>query len=174
MSIKDYSEPMAFATTRKKIDCGNPDGLWLSLNDFSDTDDMIEACLVYFEEENEDEICFTSFRNIPENLIQDTARPDWVRIWEFKDLTYDQQEIVLEYWDEVWKDCDIYTILDRHIAYCDTSDMWEVGQRLAIYEDYFTTHNVDESVQRYFDYEAYAEDAKHDYYLTTNNIFITN
>lgn len=174
MSIKDYSEPMAFATTRKKIDCGNPDGLWLSLNDFSDTDDMIEACLVYFEEENEDEICFTSFRNIPENLIQDTARPDWVRIWEFKDLTYDQQEIVLEYWDEVWSGCDIDVILDRYLFDCDTHNMKELGRKIADYEDIFIDHLTDDFVLRYFDYEAFAWDARHDFYTTKHYVFRAN
>ena len=173
MNTKDYLNPVVFATTQKKIDCGNPDGIWLSLNNYSDTDGMIQDCLVSLKEDNEDEICFTKFGGIPENLIRDITRPDWVRIFEFKDLAAKQQSMVLEYWDEVWKDCDIDTILSRYITTCNTSDMVEVGKKLALFEDYFTTHNVDESVQRYFDYEAYAYDARHDYYLTTNYIFNT-
>lgn len=168
----DYNKPRVFVTTQHKIDHNIAVGIWIDLNDYDYEDDLIDFCNDFFRNEEEPALRFIEWKGVPLNL-QSRLCPDFEKIWRFRDLDEDEQDIVLEYWDEVWSGCDIDVILDRYLFDCDADDMKRLGELLVDYEDLRSQH-PDDFMWTYFNYEDYGWDARHDLYQTSHYVFNAN
>jgi antirestriction protein len=159
--------PKVYVGTYAKYNNGSLKGAWLDLTDCSDRTDFILACLALHRDEEDPELMFQDWENIPKSWVSESHLND--RIWEWLDLTPDRRGVVTEYLEEIG-DADIAYILDHHIDSLNGSKREWFDQYLdntAFFDGWPDT------AINYFDTEAYLRDCELDgsFSFTTNNVF---
>ena len=163
------AEPAVYVGTYKKYNEGSLFGRWMKLEDYSDFDSFVEACRELHKDEEGPEFMCQDFEGLPKSQYCEAGLGWLEKFYDLMDMDEEDQNKVLEYWDNVWDGADPQTVLDRY--FCDYMDDDDFG--------YYLVHELDcieipESVESYFDYERYGRDCKYDFYVTDNYIFSTN
>ena len=132
-------------------------GMWLDLYTFSSYEDFIAACRWLHRDESDPELMFLDFENYPESFYSENCMGEdtFERILEYADLDSDEQEAFKAFLDVT---CDSDASFDDfRERYCGKWDSErEFAEHLCDELDMF--HNVPESVSRFFDYEAFADE----------------
>ena len=71
METKDLNEARIYVGTYAKYNNGSLQGEWVELSDFYDLDDFIEHCAEIHEDEEEPELMFQAWEEIPDGLIDE-------------------------------------------------------------------------------------------------------
>ena len=71
MEAKDLNEARIYVGTYAKYNNGSLQGEWVELSDFYDLDGFMERCAEIYEDEEEPELMFQDWENIPEELIDE-------------------------------------------------------------------------------------------------------
>ena len=69
MEATTLSEARVYVGTYGKYNNGSLFGAWLNLSDYSDKEDLYEACRELHKDEEDAEYMFQDWENVPENLI---------------------------------------------------------------------------------------------------------
>ena len=71
METKELNEARIYVGTYAKYNNGSLQGEWVELSDFYDLDDFIEHCAEIHEDEEEPELMFQAWEEIPDGLIDE-------------------------------------------------------------------------------------------------------
>lgn len=72
MEAVTLSEARVYVGTYNKYNNGSLFGKWLDLSDYSDKDEFLEACRELHKDEQDPELMFQDYENIPEALISES------------------------------------------------------------------------------------------------------
>lgn len=141
-----------FVTTYGKYNAGyGLTGKWFDLEDFNDKAEFIEAA-EKFVNEADPELMFTDWEGIPSGMIGEC----WIEeaVWEWIELDDADKAIVEAYRDNVDEAGEVNTALEAYGGEFASEADWA--------EDFMDGTGVitNDFVRRYFDYAAYARDAR--------------
>lgn len=151
------NDPMVYVGTYAKYNNGSLEGEWVNLSDFSDKDDFIEYCLELHSDEEEPELMFQDYENVPKNLISESDIDE--SLWEILPL-YD--EYGEEFISTVMNDCGLSdydelqsAINDMVVYYADSIE--EAVERYC--DETMMTTDLD-WCEKYFDYDSFGYDLR--------------
>lgn len=156
------NDPMVYVGTYAKYNNGSLEGEWVNLSDFSDKDDFIEYCLELHSDEEEPELMFQDYENVPKDLISESDIDE--SLWEILPL-YD--EYGEEFISTVMNDCGLSdydelqsAINDMVIYYADSVE--EAVERYC--DETMSTTDLD-WCEKYFDYDSFGYDIRRDEFI---------
>lgn len=169
MKRQAYQEAAIYVGTYGKYAEGSIFGKWLSLADFSDYDEFIDACKALHADEQSPELMFQDWEYIPEGFISECSlNPTFFELRD--ELTADEEEAFTEwinYTGEPVEDAEKAVERFRD-AYCGEWNSEEVFAEELFSECY----EVPENIRYYIDYQAFARDLfMCDYFYTGGYVF---
>ncbi|MDX3917018.1 MAG: antirestriction protein ArdA [Pseudosphingobacterium sp.] len=172
--MESLSEARIYVGTYAKYNNGSLFGEWLTLSDYSDSDEFMEACLELHSDEDDPELMFQDWENIPSGLITESSLSE--NIFEIIEALSNLDNGKLEAF-EVWLN---YTSHDMSKEDIDSliSSFEEDWQGQFNSEEDFAYYIIDEYydlpefAKTYFDYEKYARDLFiGDYWFEDGHVF---
>jgi antirestriction protein len=148
-------QPRLYVGTYAKYNAGNLHGKWLTLTDFHDKDEFLEACKELHKDEADPELMFQDSENIPKGLYSESTCPD---LWEIeRECKRHGVEIeTLAAWVEHgmgdWDDAN--NCADSFRGQFDNEEAF--AEHLC--EDCGILNEMPENLRPYFDMKAYARD----------------
>ena len=161
---KHQSEsPALYCGTYGKYNSGNFSGMWVDLSTFDDYEDFVNFCLAIHADEEDPELMYQDFENMPDSLYHESmGEKGFNKIEEYCELCDEYSvEAVDDFleWDST-EDLD-----NMHDAYVGVYDSREDFAR-EIVSDCYDIENIMGNLACYFDYEAFARDLfMGDYYF---------
>ena len=155
--------PALYCGTYGKYNSGNLSGMWVNVSTFDDYEDFVNFCLAIHADEEDPEIMYQDFENMPDSLYHESMGEEgFNKIAEYCELcdeySVDAVDDFLE-WDST-EDLD-----NMHDAYVGVYDSREDFAR-EIVNDCYDLENMMGNLACYFDYEAFARDLfMGDYYF---------
>lgn len=155
--------PALYCGTYGKYNSGNLSGMWVNVSTFDDYDDFVNFCLAIHADEEDPEIMYQDFENMPDSLYHESmGEKEFNKIEEYCELCDEYSvEAVDDFleWDST-EDLD-----NMHDAYVGVYDSREDFAR-EIVNDCYDLENMMGNLACYFDYEAFARDLfMGDYYF---------
>lgn len=149
------TEAKVYVGTYAKYNNGSLKGEWLSLSDYYDKDEFLEACKNLHSDEEDPEFMFQDWENIPECFISESNIDEelFEVIQEAEGLSGPAQNAFFAY-------------LEHFGKYGSVQDFWEKYMGKFDSEADFAEYVIDEIrldelsdfARSYFDFEAYARD----------------
>lgn len=155
--------PALYCGTYGKYNSGNLSGMWLNVSTFDDYEDFVNFCLAIHADEEDPELMYQDFENMPDSLYHESmGEKEFNKIEEYCELCDEYSvEAVDDFleWDST-EDLD-----NMHDAYVGVYDSREDFAR-EIVSDCYDIENIMGNLACYFDYEAFARDLfMGDYYF---------
>lgn len=149
-------EPKVYVGTYAKYNNGDLTGKWVTLSDFIDYDDFLEHCAEIHNDEDDPEFMFQDYEGFPSEYYSESGlKPE---LWDYLDKIQEFDKEMVDAIIEQGYDLDD---VDDFMYYSDCANEADVAAR---YID--ETGGVEEldrdTLERYFDYDAYARDMKYD------------
>lgn len=159
------TNPSLYVGTYAKYNNGDLTGKWLDLTDYMDAEDFLEACLELHADEEDCELMFQDFEGFPRELYSESASlEDLEKIYQYIEYCEKHGQ---EFIDALLCELDFDELedaVDDTYYLCDST--W--GNRDCAIGEAFVEmeggiENLDEdTLERYFDYEAYGRDLQYD------------
>lgn len=146
-----------YVGTYAKYNDGNLFGKWLYLEDYSDKDEFLKACRELHADEENPELMFQDWENIPSDMIGES----WIspEIWELMDAFDNYDEDAVRAYLKCFGSWDERDFQDRYLGQYDS---WrDFAEELVDGMGYLD--EIPEHLRDYFDYGAYARDLKYDF-----------
>ena len=147
--------PALYCGTYGKYNSGNFSGIWVDVSTFDDYEDFVNFCLAIHADEEDPEIMFQDFENIPDSLYHESMGEEgFNNIAKYCELCDDYSVSAVDdflEWDST-EDLD-----NMHDAYVGVYDSREDFAR-EIVSDCYDIENIMGNLACYFDYEAFARD----------------
>lgn len=145
--------PAIYCGTYAKYNNGSIFGKWFNLDEFSDKDEFIEACLELHGDEDDPELMFQDWENIPGDLCSEYSVSE--KVWEYMEACERRpQEAVDAYIEEFHPSnaeaFDANQFDDRYIGETSIRDYAE--------EFFDECEECPEHLREYIDMDAYARD----------------
>lgn len=155
--------PALYCGTYGKYNSGNLSGIWVDISTFDDYEDFVNFCLAIHADEEDPELMYQDFENMPDSLYHESmGEKEFNKIEEYCELCDEYSvEAVDDFleWDST-EDLD-----NMHDAYVGVYDSREDFAR-EIVSDCYDIENIMGNLACYFDYEAFARDLfMGDYYF---------
>ena len=155
--------PALYCGTYGKYNSGNFSGMWVNVSTFDDYEDFENFCLAIHADEEDPEIMYQDFENMPDSLYHESmGEKEFNKIEEYCELCDEYSvEAVDDFleWDST-EDLD-----NMHDAYVGVYESREDFAR-EIVSDCYDIENIMGNLACYFDYEAFARDLfMGDYYF---------
>lgn len=172
--MMDMQEAQIYVGTYAKYNDGSLFGKWMQLSDYSDLEEFIEACTELHKDEEDPELMFQDWEEIPEGLINESWLSE--NFFDLRDvidsLKDDEQEAFM-----VWYTYGGYDISreDAHVLISKFRD--EYQGKYSSEEDFANEYVVNcydlpEFAQTYFDYEKFARELfSTDYWFEDGYVF---
>ena len=90
--------PRIYVGTYAKYNNGSIQGEWLDLDDYTDKSDFIQACLELHDDEEDPELMFQDWENIPGELASECSIDD--AVWEYIDACNEFDQEAVDAYDE--------------------------------------------------------------------------
>ena len=147
--------PKVFVGTYRKYNNGSISGDWLDLEDYSDRDEFYLACAELHSEEEDPELMFQDWEDIPgkfigESHLAEDTWPSWIELDE------DTRARCTLAWENVDDSMTVEQVNDKYAGAFDSEEDWA-------YEYWDGTGmlaEVPKHAQNYIDYKAYARDCQ--------------
>ena len=147
--------PALYCGTYGKYNSGNLSGMWLNVSTFDDYDDFLNFCLAIHADEEDPEIMYQDFENMPDSLYHESmGEEEFNNIAEYCELCDDYGVSAVDDFLEWYSPEDLDNMND---AYAGVYDSKEDFAR-AFVNDYYDLEKMMGHLADYFDYEALARD----------------
>jgi antirestriction protein len=154
MLSKVNDAPRVYVGTYAKYNDGNLFGAWLDLDNYSDRESFYEACKELHKDETDPELMFQDFENFPRSLYSESDVSD--ELIEFANLDDDDRELLTVYQNGIDESATIEQARENFQGKYDSEEDW-AAQFL---EDTGSLAEIPENLRNYFDFQAYARDAR--------------
>ena len=143
-----------YVSTYHKYNCGSLKGQWLNLSDYSSRDEFMEACRALHADEDDPELMFQDWEDIPGGLIGESSLDE--RIWEWLDLDDEEKEVAADYMENVDHLASIAAAIESYDGMHESPEDWaqEYWQQTGMVDQ------IPDTLKAYIDYEQFARDAK--------------
>src|SRR5262245_28452984 len=143
-----------YVGTYAKYNNGSIAGKWLDLEDYSDKEAFLGACKELHKDEADPELMFQDFEGFPRSYYHESHIPD--ALFDWLELDEDDRELLAVYQDNIDSDATIETAKDLFWGKFNSEEDWahEYLDSSGLLE------SIPENLRYYFDYEAYARDAR--------------
>jgi antirestriction protein len=157
------TESRIYVGTYAKYNDGNLFGKWVDLSDFSDKDEFIEACLELHNDEDDPELMFQDWENIPDCYISES----WIDEGFWDVLNSDVDFDAFTAFIEMRGSGDISEFEDAFMGEYDNEE--DFAEQLL---DDLYLHEVPDFLRNYIDYNSFARDVFcGDYYFNNGYVF---
>lgn len=133
---------------------GSLQGAWLDLEDFSDKEEFLQACHELHSDEDQPELMFQDWEDIPASFITESSVED--RTWEWLDLDEDARKTVTAYLEEVDQQSGIAAAMECFDGEHDSEEDWA----REFWDQSGMLNELPKFAQNYIDYEQFARDAR--------------
>lgn len=150
--------PRIYVGTYAKYNNGSITGEWLELSAYADKEEFLEACAKLHSEESDPEFMFQDMEGIPDGMATESSISD--ELWDWLALDEDDRELLAVYRDNVNQSGDIDEARDAFAGKCESEEDWasEFLDDTGFFDD--IPKGIRETVEMYFDFAAYARDAR--------------
>ncbi len=143
-----------YVGTYCKYNNGSIEGDWLDLEDYDDKEDFIKACLELHSDEDDPELMFQDWEEIPSRYITESSIDE--DLWEWLKLSEDERAIVTTYFEEVDESASPEHALEAYDGEHDSEEDWA----REFWEQTGMASELPEHAQNYIDYKSFAHDAR--------------
>lgn len=143
-----------YVGTYCKYNNGSIQGDWLDLEDYDDKEDFIKACLELHSDEDDPELMFQDWEEIPSRYITESSIDE--DLWEWLKLSEDERAIVTTYFEEVDESASLEHALEAYDGEHDSEEDWA----REFWEQTGMASELPEHAQNYIDYKSFANDAR--------------
>ena len=148
------AESRVYVGTYHKYNSGSIAGKWLDLEDYSDKDEFLQACAELHKDESDPEFMFQDHEGIPRGMISESSID--AEVWDWLDLDDDDKELLAVYRADIDSDGDIDAAREAFAGKYDDAEDWA----RSFLDDTGSLNEIPEHLRYYFDFEAYARDAR--------------
>lgn len=143
-----------YVGTYRKYNEGSLAGEWLDLTDYSSKEDFIEACLELHGDEEDPELMFQDWEDIPPDFIGESMIDE--KVWEWLELNEEERQTVAIYLEDVDRNAPIQEALECYDGEFESEVDWAVD----FWDHSGMINEVPDFAQNYIDYEQFARDAR--------------
>lgn len=143
-----------YVGTYAKYNQGSIKGAWLDLADYSDRASFYEACAELHKDETDPEFMFQDFEGFPREMYSESNVSD--ELIAFAQLDESDREMLTAYQSGIDGSATIEQAREAYQGTFDDESDW-AAQFL---EDTGMLESIPENLRNYFDYDAYARDAR--------------
>lgn len=143
-----------YVGTYGKYNSGSIKGAWLNLDDYADKEDFLKACAELHNDEHDPELMFQDHEGIPEGMISESSINE--EVWDFLAMSDEEQELLTLYRAEIDSDATLETAQENYAGTFNSEEDWAYDY----IESTGLLHDCPDTLKNYFDYEAYARDAR--------------
>lgn len=143
-----------YVGTYCKYNNGSIQGDWLDLEDYDDKEDFIKACLELHSDEDDPELMFQDWEEIPSRYITESSIDE--DLWEWLKLSEDERAIVTTYFEEVDESASPEHALEAYDGEHDSEEDWA----LSYWDESGMLSAVPKFARGYIDYKSFANDAR--------------
>lgn len=143
-----------YVGTYRKYNNGSIQGDWLDLEDYDNKAEFYEACLELHSDEEDPELMFQDWEEIPRRYITESSIEE--DLWDWLKLSPQEREIASTYLEEVDHSADLEVALEAFDGEHDSEVDWAAD----FWDQTGMLNQVPEFAQSYIDYEAFARDAR--------------
>jgi antirestriction protein len=173
--MENLSEARIYVGTYAKYNDGSLFGKWMDLSDYSDSEDFFKACKELHADEEDPELMFQDYENIPESLINESwLSPNIFAVIEAVGNLSETQQEAFAVWLNFTSSNIASDDIDDLISSFEDDYQGEYGSE----EDYAYEvidecyPDLPEFAKTYFDYEKFARDLFiGDYYYDEGYVF---
>lgn len=144
-----------YVGTYSKYNSGSIKGAWLDLEDYSDKAAFLAACRALHSDETDPELMFQDYEDFPKAFYDESSVSD--DLWNWLELDEDDRDLLAAYQDAIGDDADI---ADARDAFMGNGYDTEADWAAEYLEETGMLESIPENLRNYFDYEAYARDAR--------------
>lgn len=146
--------PKLYVGTYAKYNNGDLSGEWMDLSDYNDKDEFLEACAELHSDEEDPEFMFQDKEDIPEGMYSESSVED--AIWDFLNMSDDDQELLKVYRENVDSDASIETAREAFLGKYNSPEDWAES----FLEETGGLAEVPASLRMYIDFASWANDAR--------------
>lgn len=143
-----------YVGTYAKYNSGSIKGAWIDLEDHADKESFLEACKELHKDEPDPELMFQDYEGFPKSYYHESSVPE--ELWDWLAAPEDDRNLLEIYREHVDGDATLETARDNFAGTFDSEEDW-AAQFL---EDTGALEAIPENLRNYFNYEAYARDAR--------------
>lgn len=143
-----------YVGTYRKYNNGSLFGDWLDLSDYDSKKEFFAACRELHNDEEDPELMFQDWEDIPGNLITESDINE--RVWPWLALSEAARETVSVYMEEVDANAAIEEVLECFEGIYDSEEDWAFN----LWDETGMLAEVPEFARGYIDFEQYARDAR--------------
>ena len=172
--MENMSEARIYVGTYAKYNEGSIYGKWLDLSDYSDKDEFYEACRELHNDEEDPELMFQDWENIPSGLISESWLSDYIFevIETVDDMDEDKKAAFAVWLNHESHDLSSKDINDLISSFEDAFQGAYKDEEDYAYEIVEECYDLPEFAKTYFDYEKYARDLfMTDYWFDEGYVF---
>ena len=152
--MKTDTAPRLYVGTYAKYNGGSIKGQWLNLEDYADKDAFLAACAELHKDEADPELMFQDFEGFPRSYYSESSVSDELFTWV--GMEDSDRELLEVYRENVDQDGDLDKAREAYTGTFSSEEDW-AAQYL---DDCGQMDLIPEHLRNYFDYEAYARDAR--------------
>lgn len=152
MNTTQQTSPRIYVGTYAKYNNGSIKGAWIDLEGL-DKESFLEKCLELHKDESDPELMFQDYEGFPEKFYGESHIKD--ELWDWLELDEDDREL-LEVASEAIDSEDIEHARDKFMGRYDSETDWAEN----FLADTGTLDRIPDDLRQYFDFEAYARDAR--------------
>lgn len=143
-----------YVGTYHKYNNGSIKGDWLDLEDYADIDEFDEACRELHSDEDDPELMFQDWEDIPASFITESSLDE--RVWDWIELDEADRQTVSLYLDEIDHKGKIEIALERYEGEYDSEKDWA----WSTWEETGMNAQLPKFAKDHIDYESYARDCR--------------
>jgi antirestriction protein len=143
-----------YVGTYAKYNSGSIEGKWLYLEDYADRDAFLAACAELHKDESDPELMFQDFEGFPKSYYSESNVP--AELWDWLELDENDRELLDVYQEHVDQSGTIEQAQENFAGTFSNESDWAAS----ILDDTGALQEIPENLRYYFDYDAYARDAR--------------
>ena len=161
--------PAVYVGTYHKYNSGSLSGKWLNLTDFDDKAEFVAACHALHANEHDPELMFQDIEGIPSQFCSESS-VNWDFIDAYKQAKDESNDAAFIAWAEHYGVCDYDTFRGAYLGEAESEEAFAIEYA----EETGILSSIPETLQKYFDYDAFTRDLFCDGYLFLNGFVFTD
>ena len=151
----ESDSPALYCCTYGKYNSGSLCGMWLNVSTFDSYDDFKTFCLAIHADENDPELMYQDFANIPESLYHESmGEEEFNNLLKYCELCDEYNVSAVDDFLEIFSPEDLDRMDDSYMGVYDSEEDFA----REIVSDCYDIEKMMGDLADYFDYEAFARD----------------
>ena len=151
----ESDSPALYCGTYGKYNSGNLGGMWVTVSTFNDYEDFVNFCKAIHADEEEPELMYQDFANIPDSLYHESmGEEEFNNLLKYCELCDEYNVLAVDDFLEWYSPEDLDMMYDSYVGVYDSKEDFA----REIVSDCYDLDKMMGDLACYFDYEALARD----------------